>query len=89
MNNRETDRDVGRGSSLDCTGRPVVECFCVYECKCMRLCPGLSRSHHRGRSAVHLLLQLHHLLHVLGLRGDGRESNSQAQLKVTLNVLEV
>lgn len=34
------------------------------------VCVCLSHSHYCGRSAVHLLLQLHHLLHVLGLGQD-------------------
>lgn len=40
-----------------------------------------SRSHHCGRSAVHLLLQLHHLLHVLGL---GENETGQVRLKSIL-----
>lgn len=58
-------------------------CMCVYTtvCVCVHLCLSLSRSHHRGRSAVHLLLQLHHLLHVLGL---GVDENTVRQTHVTV-----
>lgn len=64
--------------SLHCRGCPaggVSAPLCV--CVCARAYMNVSvhmwvrdsvrRSDHRGRSAVHLLLQLHHLLDVLGL----------------------
>lgn len=71
MTAKYRDSDVGR-VNVSGLWRAIAVVFlhlhvCVHECICVCLCLGLSRSHHRGRSAVHLLLQLHHLLHVLGL----------------------
>lgn len=63
---------------LHCRGCPAGGvflhlCVRVYECVSMYMCgacDSLRRSDHRGRPAVHLLLQLHHLLYVSGLRGE-------------------
>lgn len=54
----------------------VSAAACVCVCVCDGVCVCLSHSHHCGRSAVHLLLQLHHLLHVLGL---GEDETSQSE----------
>lgn len=56
-----------QGYSQWSVSAPACVCVSARVCVCVCLCLDLSRSHHRGRSAVHLLLQLHHLLHVLGL----------------------
>lgn len=45
---------------------------------CDGVCVCLSHSHQCCRSAVHLLLQLHHLLHVLGL-GEDESGQSEAE----------
>lgn len=60
-------------------GYRTVDVVSAAACVCVMACVCLSHSHHCGRSAVHLLLQLHHLLHVLGL-GEDETSQLEAEL---------